>query len=150
MTERMNERFVPDKLVRICAGGSRYLASLMFMAAWIWAMCSMPMRANAGTIIVEGTLAIAGANEDPLLAMFEKSNALATSKAIADVACGHLGALVSVLPGGAGASADALTIIGLSFQDQKLREAFPWDSAPRYLLRDRDQIFEYRLIPKKL
>ena len=24
---------------------------------------------------------------------------------------------------------------------QQLREAFPWDSAPRYLLRDRDQIF---------
>ena len=25
--------------------------------------------------------------------------------------------------------------------DQQLREAFPWDSAPRYLLRDRDRIF---------
>ena len=24
---------------------------------------------------------------------------------------------------------------------QQLREAFPWDSAPRYLLRDRDRIF---------
>ena len=24
---------------------------------------------------------------------------------------------------------------------QQLREAFPWDSAPRYRLRDRDQIF---------
>src|SRR3954451_4709179 len=24
---------------------------------------------------------------------------------------------------------------------QQLREAFPWDSVPRYLLRDRDQIF---------
>ena len=24
---------------------------------------------------------------------------------------------------------------------QQLRNAFPWDSAPRYLLRDRDQIF---------
>jgi putative transposase len=24
---------------------------------------------------------------------------------------------------------------------QQLREAFPWDSARRYLLRDRDQIF---------
>ena len=24
---------------------------------------------------------------------------------------------------------------------QQMREAFPWDSAPRYLLRDRDQIF---------
>jgi transposase InsO family protein len=25
---------------------------------------------------------------------------------------------------------------------QQLREAFPWDSAPRYLLRDRDRIFD--------
>jgi putative transposase len=24
---------------------------------------------------------------------------------------------------------------------QQLREAFPWETAPRYLLRDRDQIF---------
>ena len=24
---------------------------------------------------------------------------------------------------------------------QQLREAFPWDRAPRYLLRDRDRIF---------
>jgi putative transposase len=24
---------------------------------------------------------------------------------------------------------------------QQMREAFPWDTAPRYLLRDRDQIF---------
>jgi putative transposase len=24
---------------------------------------------------------------------------------------------------------------------QQLREAFPWDSAPQYLLRDRDRIF---------
>jgi hypothetical protein len=24
---------------------------------------------------------------------------------------------------------------------QQLREAFPWDTAPRYLLRDRDRIF---------
>ena len=24
---------------------------------------------------------------------------------------------------------------------QQMREAFPWDRAPRYLLRDRDQIF---------
>jgi len=24
---------------------------------------------------------------------------------------------------------------------QQMREAFPWDSVPRYLLRDRDRIF---------
>jgi hypothetical protein len=28
---------------------------------------------------------------------------------------------------------------------QQLREAFPWDSAPRFLLRDRDRIFRTRL-----
>jgi putative transposase len=29
---------------------------------------------------------------------------------------------------------------------QQLREAFPWDSAPRYLLRDRDRIFGYEFV----
>jgi transposase InsO family protein len=29
---------------------------------------------------------------------------------------------------------------------QQLREAFPWDSAPRYLLRDRDRIFGYDFV----
>ena len=29
---------------------------------------------------------------------------------------------------------------------QQLREAFPWDSAPRYLLRDRDRIFGHKFI----
>ena len=29
---------------------------------------------------------------------------------------------------------------------QQLREAFPWDSAPRYLLRDRDQIFGHEFV----
>ena len=29
---------------------------------------------------------------------------------------------------------------------QQMREAFPWDSAPRYLLRDRDQIFGKDLV----
>jgi putative transposase len=29
---------------------------------------------------------------------------------------------------------------------QQLREAFPWDSAPRYLLRDRDRIFCYEFV----
>jgi hypothetical protein len=29
---------------------------------------------------------------------------------------------------------------------QQLREAFPWDSAPRYLLRDRDRIFSDELV----
>jgi putative transposase len=27
---------------------------------------------------------------------------------------------------------------------QQLRNVFPWDSAPRYLLRDRDRIFEVK------
>jgi transposase InsO family protein len=29
---------------------------------------------------------------------------------------------------------------------QQLREAFPWDSAPRYLLRDRDRIFSHEFV----
>jgi putative transposase len=29
---------------------------------------------------------------------------------------------------------------------QQLREAFPWDSAPRYLLRDRDRIFGHEFV----
>src|SRR5215217_7179124 len=29
---------------------------------------------------------------------------------------------------------------------QQLREAFPWDSAPRYLLRDRDRIFGHDFV----
>jgi putative transposase len=29
---------------------------------------------------------------------------------------------------------------------QQLREAFPWDSAPRYLLRDRDHIFGHDFV----
>ena len=29
---------------------------------------------------------------------------------------------------------------------QQLREAFPWDTAPRYLLRDRDRIFGHRFV----
>ncbi|HUQ94521.1 MAG TPA: integrase core domain-containing protein, partial [Bryobacteraceae bacterium] len=29
---------------------------------------------------------------------------------------------------------------------QELREAFPWDSAPRYLLRDRDRIFGHEFV----
>jgi len=112
----MNERFLSKKRVRISAGGTRHLAPLMFLAGLFLAACSIAMRANAGTIIVEGTLAIAGPNEEPLLAMYEKSDALGTSKAIADVAGGHLGVLVSALPGGY-ANADAVAIIGLSFQD---------------------------------
>jgi hypothetical protein len=31
---------------------------------------------------------------------------------------------------------------------QQLREAFPWETAPRYLLRDRDTIFGRRLRPR--
>jgi len=29
---------------------------------------------------------------------------------------------------------------------QQIREAFPWDEAPRYLIRDRDAIFEKEVI----
>jgi hypothetical protein len=97
----MNERFLSKKLVRI----------FMFLVA-----CSMAARANAGTITVTSTLAVAGPNEDPFFATYENSNALSTSKAVADVASGHLGALISALPGGT-AGADALVVLGLSFQD---------------------------------
>ncbi len=98
-------------VVPIIAGGTRRMALLIFLAA-----CSMATRASAGTITVTSTLAVAGPNEDPLFATFEKSDALATSKAVADVASGHLGALVSSLPGGT-AGADAVAILGLTFQD---------------------------------
>lgn len=76
----------------------------------------MATRASAGTITITGTLAVAGPNEAPLFATFEKSDALATSRAVADVASGHLGALVSSLPGGT-AGADAVVVLGLTFQD---------------------------------
>ena len=36
--------------------------------------------------------------------------------------------------------------IQLQWTAQQLREAFPWDSAPRYLLRDRDRIFGHEFI----
>jgi hypothetical protein len=111
MTERMNERFLSKTRVRTSAGGTRRLVLFMF-----WAACSMATLANAGTITITSTLAVAGPNEDPFFATYENSNALATSKAVADVTSGHLGALVSALPGGT-AGADALVILGLSFQD---------------------------------
>jgi hypothetical protein len=101
MTGRMNERFLSKKLMRI----------FVFLAA-----CLMAARANAGTITVTSTLAVAGPNENPFSATYENSDALATSKAVADVASGHLGALISALPGGT-ASTDALVVLGLSFQD---------------------------------
>jgi len=101
MTGRMNERFLSKKLMRI----------FVFLAA-----CLMATRANAGTITVTSTLAVAGPNENPFFATYENSDALATSKAVADVASGHLGALISALPGGT-AGTDALVVVGLSFQD---------------------------------
>src|SRR5690242_9252969 len=97
-------------IIPMRARGTRRLALLMFLAA-----CSMAPRANAETIIVTSTLAVAGPNENPFFATYEKSDALATSKAVADVASGHLGALVSALPGGS-AGADAVVILGLTFQ----------------------------------
>ncbi|HXI38552.1 MAG TPA: PEP-CTERM sorting domain-containing protein [Bryobacteraceae bacterium] len=76
----------------------------------------MATRVSAGTITITSTLAVAGSNENPLFATFEKTDALSTSKMVADVTAGHLGVLVSVLPGGT-AGADALVILGLTFQD---------------------------------
>jgi hypothetical protein len=111
MTERTSQSFLVKQRARIGSSGTRRLALLMFLAA-----CSMATRASGGTIIVTSTLAVAGSNENALFATFEKSDALSTSKMVADVTAGHLGVLVSVLPGGT-AGADAVIILGLTFQD---------------------------------
>jgi hypothetical protein len=74
-------------------------------------------HAGAGTITVEGTLAFANGVENPLLATYDHSTALGSSRSIADVLAGHVGAFTSVAPGGSSPGGIAFVEIGLSFQD---------------------------------
>jgi hypothetical protein len=95
------------------------LAPILFLAA-----CLIP--ANAGTITVMGSTAVAGPNINPLLATYDTSSALASAKAVADVDAGHLGVFVSVAPGGF-ANADAAVYLQLSFQDMTATDLLEMD-----------------------